>query len=228
MIKNKEKWFVYETEFQEMLDERLSQKSERITLEGLTEFFGPDQEPVSEIAKLSGLKANDSDTLLESSGLVVAADSATLLESLEFRDSASQTEYSGQADPINQLAGLAEPESVVVTEVGEHEEDNPDRLYLQPQQFSIDQMLESLTIEFANRLCEERQIICNLQQQLTEKNQLLINLPDLKQQVEEDQFALQQKEAEITVLKSNISALEKDLSWWKKPWWTRLFGLTKD
>lgn len=117
-----------------------------------------------------------------------------------------------------------EPEHVVVTEVAEHEEDHPDRLYLQTQQSSIDQMLHSLTIEFAHRLCEERQIICNLQQQLDERNGLLAKIPDLTETLDQVKSIQAAREAEIAELKKHVADLESDLAWWKKPWWNRWFG----
>ncbi len=205
-IKNKEKWFLYQEEVQEYLEKRalqLSEQATRTTMEGLGEFFEPtDEASPQPKLDLSGVE-------LEINGVEHELNGSVLV-SPEF------------------LAELLESESMLVTEVGENEDDHPDRMYLQTEQHSLDQMLHSLTIEFAHRLCEERQIICNLKQQLDERNQLLADIPDLRQKLDEVKSLQQSRDAEIAALKANITALESDLSWWKNPWWNRLFaGTTK-
>lgn len=196
-VKNKEKWFLYQEEVQEYLQKQaleLSEQAARTTMEGLGEFF---TERVAEGDELE-LELSDDEYELELNG-------SKLVEP-EF------------------LAQLLESASMLVTEVDVSEDDHPDRMYLQTAQDSLDQMLHSLTIEFAHRLCEERQIICNLKQQLDERNQLLADIPDLRQKLDEVKSIQLSRDAEIAALKANISSLESDLSWWKKPWWNRLFA----
>lgn len=214
-IKNKEKWFLYQEEVQEYLEKRaleLSEQATRTTMEGLGEFFEPADQATPQVEAefdLNGVELELSGAELEIDAVELELNGSVLVEP-EF------------------LAQLLESESMLVTEVDENEDDHPDRLYLQTEQHSLDQMLHSLTIEFAHRLCEERQIICNLKQQLDERNQLLADIPDLRQKLDEVKSLQQSRDAEIAALKANITALESDLSWWRKPWWNRLFtGPTK-
>ncbi|CAN5294655.1 hypothetical protein BH10CYA1_BH10CYA1_28710 [soil metagenome] len=216
-IKNKEKWFLYQEEVQEYLEKRaleLSEQATRTTMEGLGEFFAPTDEAAPQPQldlnavefELSGAELEINGVELEINGVELELNGSVLVKP-EF------------------LAQLLESESMLVTEVDEDEDDHPDRMYLQTEQHSLDQMLHSLTIEFAHRLCEERQIICNLKQQLDERNQLLAGIPDLRQKLDEVKSLQQSRDAEIKALKANITALESDLSWSKKPWWNRLFSL---
>ncbi len=212
-VKNKEKWFLYQEEVQEYLEKQaldLSEQAARTTMEGLGEFFEPTDEdgPQTEL-DLTEVDIEINGAKLEIVGAEPELNGSKLVEP-EF------------------LAQLLESASMLVTEVDVNEDDHPDRMYLQTAQHSLDQMLHSLTIEFAHRLCEERQIICNLKQQLDERNQLLADIPDLRQKLDEVKALQLSRDAEITALKANITSLESDLSWWKKPWWNRLFaGATK-
>lgn len=221
-IKNKEKWFLYQEEVQEILEKRaqeLSEQAARTTMEGLGEFFQPTEEvPVDGDDAAVNFDAQIEIDVLQKSDVV-------------------ETESS--------FSNAHETESLLVTEVDDSEEDHPDRLYLQTTQHTLDQILNSLTIEFAQRLCEERQIICNLKQQLDERNQILADIPDLRQKLDEvkalqeakdaeiatrdaaiesQHSEIESRDAEIATLRANIGALETNLSWWKQPWWNRLFS----
>jgi hypothetical protein len=243
IIRNKEKWFLYQGEFQDLIQKHipgLTEPTERMALEGLQEFFDPNAAPTkpSHVVADEQLESADESIVLD-----IARSESLELESatggsIDFEpmhsDSIDLESASGESfdfEPANEALDLQPangeaaiiPESLIVTEVGEYEADHPDRRQLQTEQLTIDQMLHSLTIEFAHRLCEERQIICNLQQTLSEKNLLLENMPDLKQKLEDDQLILQNKDTEIATLKANIDILETDLAWWKKPWWSRMF-----
>ncbi len=197
-VKNKEKWFLYQEEVQEYLEKRaqeLSEQASRTTMEGLGEFFEDPEHSTTESSETA-------EPSLEAGIVESEAVDATAPE----------------------LAAIVESEAVLVTEVSEEEEDHPDRLYLQTAQHTLDQILNSLTIEFAQRLCEERQVICNLKQQLDEREQIMANIPDLKQKLEEVKEIQRAKDDEIQSLKANIAELQSDLSWWKQPWWNRLFA----
>lgn len=212
-VKNKEKWFLYQEEVEEYLEKQaleLSEQAARTTMEGLGEFF----EPTDEAGQQTELDLAEEN---------IEVNGATL----EIVGAEPELNGSQLVEP-EFLAQLLESASMLVTEVDVNEDDHPDRMYLQTAQDSLDQMLHSLTIEFAHRLCEERQIICNLKQQLDERNQLLADIPDLRQKLDEVKALQLSRDAEIAALKANISSLESDLSWWKKPWWNRLFaGATK-
>ena len=228
-VKNKEKWFLYQEEVQEYLEKRaqeLSEQATRTTMEGLGEFF----EPEDAAAQLSddgvvdfSPEANSESTIFDRTDIGLSGAQIGLSGATDQPQNATDLEMSGVELELSgaelEINGIE-----LVTEVGVDEEDHPDRMYLQTAQHSLDQMLHSLTIEFAHRLCEERQIICNLKQQLDEKNQLLSGIPDLRQKLDEVKFLQQSRDAEIAALKANITALESDLSWWKKPWWNRLFS----
>lgn len=117
-----------------------------------------------------------------------------------------------------------EAETVQVSEVIAEELDHPDRLLPQLAEPSIDQILHSLTVEFSYRLCEERQRILNLEQQLAEKDELLKRLPDLQKALTGERSNLSNKDTEMNALRSRISNLENQLQWWQKPWWSRWFS----
>lgn len=193
-VKNKEKWFLYQEEVQEYLDKKAKELSEQASRTTM-EGLGEFFQPETE---------DDANALCDGSGnneTTLASDATT-----------------------KEIAELNASEPVFVTEVSDTAEDHPDRLYLQTTRHSLDQILHSLTIEFTQRLCEERQTIYNLQQQLDERNQVMAELPDLRQKLDEVKSLQEAKDAEIEKLKANIATLESDLSWWKKPWWNRLFA----
>lgn len=192
-VKNKEKWFLYQEEVQEYLDKKARELSEQAARTTM-EGLGEFFQPE------------------------IKADANTLCESNDNDDTEQESLTTAQ-----EIAELSASEPVFVTEVSDSAEDHPDRLYLQTARHSLDQILHSLTIEFTQRLCEERQTIYNLQQQLDERNQIMSELPDLRQKLDEVKSLQEVKDAEIEKLKAHIATLQSDLSWWKKPWWNRLF-----
>ncbi len=251
VVGNKEKWFLYQGEVQDLLDRRIPElvkEAERTTLNGLSDFFDPaaespteqllDQSVAGSIADHSVVRSLLDDSISESildefvagsfvddfvAGSILDQSVAGAILDDSIAGSIQNESVDGSI-ANDFVAGSIAAESLVVTEVGDHELDNPDRMQLQTEQLSVDQLLHSLTIEFAHRLCDERQLILNLQRHLAEKNLLLQSIPDLNQKLDEDKLVLQNKDAEITLLKANISALETDLTWWKKPWWNRMFA----
>ncbi len=224
VVGNKEKWFLYQGEVQDLLERRipeLVEQAERTTLNGLNDFF----EPAAEVEANRIL--DDSNVVqIEDESVVNLVGGRSVVKPSRRKSAVNEVGGESVGEPIVNVNDLqsTEHESVLVTEVGDHELDNPDRMHLQIEQQSIDQILHSLTIEFAHRLCEERQIICNLQTELAEKDRLLQSLPDLNQKLDHDKAVLQTKEDEITTLRANLNALEADLTWWKKPWWNRMFA----
>lgn len=220
-VKNKEKWFLYQEEVQEYLEKQaleLSEQAARTTMEGLGEFFQPTDEAAPQTDfNPSTADLDSTTTALDLTGMELD------LTGVDLTGFELEVNGSKLVDP-EFLAQLLESASMLVTEVDVNEDDHPDRMYLQTAQHSLDQMLHSLTIEFAHRLCEERQIICNLKQQLDERNQLLADIPDLRQKLDDIKSLQLSRDEEIAALKANITSLESDLAWWKKPWWNRLFA----
>lgn len=211
VVRNKEKWFIYESEFQQMLEEqRLQKKEERVDLDGLNELFH------GEIAEN---KSTEFDETFYSNGVTDNTARGVAAEQNELIDFAPDEPLFGETSELIE-------ESLLVTEVDEQAEDHPDRKYLVPEDQSIDKLLEALTIEFANRLCEERQLVLNLQRKLAEKTEVLNSLPDLQQKIEDAKSDMDSKDAEISALKCNVAALENDLLQLRKPWWKRLFAST--
>lgn len=215
-VKNKEKWFLYQEEVQEYLEKRaqdLSDQATRTTMEGLGEFFERGTETTN-LAEFDISKAAASQIEFDESN---REEPVETLETVELRG-----DELNFAPPVSDE--LLEAEAVTFTEIAESEEPHAERFYLQTAEHTLDQILNSLTIEFAQRLCEERQIICNLKQQLDERNQIMVDIPDLRQKLDEVKLIQQSKDDEIAALKANIQALEADLSWWRQPWWNRLFA----
>lgn len=92
---------------------------------------------------------------------------------------------------------------------------------------AVDEILQSLTSEFARRLADEQQTIFKLEQELAEKDRMLRRIPDVEQRMQEETAIAEAKESEIRSLKLHIDALEQELSERRKPWWVQLFGGSK-
>jgi hypothetical protein len=217
-VKNKEKWFLYQEEVQEYLEKRaqeLSDQATRTTMEGLGEFF----EPGNALDKSA--ESNPSKNSETPVDLPIGVPEEREYEPVETVEPGENEELNFAPPAADELV---EAQSVTFTEITGVEETGSEQLYLQTAEHTLDQILNSLTIEFAQRLCEERQIVCNLQQQLDERNQIMADIPDLRQKLDEVKMIQQSKDEEIAALKAHVQLLEADLSWWKKPWWNRLFN----
>lgn len=93
-----------------------------------------------------------------------------------------------------------------------------------PWEAELDRIVQSLTIEFACRLADERQAVLRLQQRLDEKEAQLLRIPDLENELRSRHLAADEKASETGELKKQIAALESTISELRKPWWKRLFG----
>jgi hypothetical protein len=97
--------------------------------------------------------------------------------------------------------------------------------YLQPDTSTrIDAILRTLTTEFAHRLCEERQNVVTLQQEVSAKEEKIGQLTEAEAHLRERLTCLDSsKDAEIRCLNTQINLLEERLAERRKPWWARLF-----
>jgi hypothetical protein len=89
----------------------------------------------------------------------------------------------------------------------------------------IEGILKTLTTEFAQRLCEERETVVILQDTVKTKDEQIAKLADSEAQLRERLACIDSsKEAEIRCLNTQIALLEERLAEKKKPWWTRVFA----
>jgi len=89
----------------------------------------------------------------------------------------------------------------------------------------IDAILRTLTTEFAHRLCEERQTVVTLQQEVSTKDEKISKLAETEAQLRERLACLDSsKDAEIRCLNTQINLLEERLAEKRKPWWARVFS----
>jgi len=92
---------------------------------------------------------------------------------------------------------------------------------------TLDEVLQKLTIQFAQRIAEERNAVVDLRRQLAERDESLKLLPDLEKQLQKEKKTRVKHEEEVGSLKEKIAALEQELQQQArqpKPWWKKLLG----
>ncbi|MGH9550582.1 MAG: hypothetical protein ACRD3W_14480, partial [Terriglobales bacterium] len=94
------------------------------------------------------------------------------------------------------------------------------------QPMDLDQILRTLTMEFAYRLADEHQQVLILRRQLEERDEQLKQLPQLEQDLECATKTGRQYEQELADLRAQVGTLEQELVKHKRPLWKRVFGVS--
>ncbi len=206
-VGEKEKWFVYQGEVQNLLDNQglpsPHEKAERVSTEGMTEFFDDGAESMNANTGTFGANpqyANADPQHISPNQPYVTPNPQDLFEDAQYVIAEAQNIALHSSASRSPLAAVA---------------------HVMPY---LEEYLHQLTGQFASHLALERAHTNQLQRKLTLKNEMLRKMSGLEQKLRHANESIQTKDIEIWHLKVHILSLETDLAKARRPWWQKILA----